>query len=269
MKSIYKNIVKKIIKIVLLIYISITVYLFFAQESIIFPATKLAKDYKFSFYQDFEEVNIKSDDGIILNGALFKAKNSKGLLFYLHGNSGSLKKWGNKAELFTNLGYDTFIFDYRGYGKSEGKINNEKQFYQDAQIAYDEMKKKYKEENIVILGYSVGSASATFLATNNSPSLLILQAPYYSLIDMMKQRYPLIPTFILKYKFETSKYLKDCKVPVVIFHGTKDKVIYYGSSLKLKKYFKPQDKLITIDGFGHSPFSDNSIYKLSMKEILK
>ncbi len=66
--------------------------------------------------------------------------------------------------------------------------------------------------------------------------------------DMMRHTYPIIPTFLLKYKFKTNEYLKDCKMPVVIFHGNQDEVIYYGSSLKLKEEMKKNDTLITLDG---------------------
>jgi pimeloyl-ACP methyl ester carboxylesterase len=98
---------------------------------------------------------------------------------------------------------------------------------------------------------------------------LILQAPYYSLTDMMRQAYPIIPTFILKYKFETNKYLKRCKAPVVIFHGNQDEVIYYGSSLKLKPLFKKQDTLITLEGQSHNGMTDNEDYKAALRKILE
>jgi pimeloyl-ACP methyl ester carboxylesterase len=85
---------------------------------------------------------------------------------------------------------------------------------------------------------------------------------------MMKHKYPIIPTFILKYKFETNNYLKDCKMPVVIFHGNADEVIYYGSSLKLKEQFKKQDTLITLNAQGHNGMTDNEEYKQAMKRML-
>ena len=95
------------------------------------------------------------------------------------------------------------MLDYSGYGKSEGSIEGQTQLFEDVQKAYDEMKRKYKEESIVVLGYSVGTGLATKLASDNHPKLLILQAPYYSLTDMVRHTYPVIPTFLLKYKFRT------------------------------------------------------------------
>jgi alpha-beta hydrolase superfamily lysophospholipase len=256
------------LKIVIGIYIVLCGILYFYQEKLIFFPQKLEKSYQFQFGQKFEELNIKTNDDKILNGLLFKVENSKGLIFYLHGNAGSLSTWGEVAETYNDLGYDIFIIDYRSYGKSEGEINSQNQLFEDNQIAYNELKKRYKEDKIIVLGYSIGTGLAAKLASANNPKLLILQAPYYSLTDMMKHTYSFLPTFLLKYKFETNYYLKNCKMPVVIFHGKQDRVIYYGSSLKLKKEFKPQDTLITLNRQGHNGMTNNKEYRIELMKIL-
>jgi uncharacterized protein len=255
-------------KIVAIVYIVICVLLYFFQEKLIFFPEKLTKYYIFQFNQKFEELNFKTADNKLLNGILFKADSSKGLIFYLHGNAGSLKGWGEIAQTYTSLNYDLFMLDYRGYGKSEGNINSEKQFYADIQLIYDSLKNRYAENKIIILGYSIGTGAATKLASTNNAKLLILQAPYYSLTDMMHNNYPFVPKFILKYKFETNKFIEECKMPVVIFHGTNDEVIYYGSSLKLKALFKEKDTLITLEGQGHNNISENSLYQTALQKIL-
>jgi pimeloyl-ACP methyl ester carboxylesterase len=131
------------------------------------------------------------------------------------------------------------------------------------------MKKIFPEDSVVVLGYSVGTGLAAHLAATNHPKLLILQAPYYSLTDIMRHTYPIVPIFLLKYKFHTNEYLKDCKMPVVIFHGDQDEVIYYGSSLKLKSEFKTKDTLITLKGQGHNGMTDNPDYISAIKTILR
>jgi pimeloyl-ACP methyl ester carboxylesterase len=88
------------------------------------------------------------------------------------------------------------------------------------------------------------------------------------MVDMMKHNYPVIPTFLLKYKFESNKYIKDCKMPVVIFHGDRDEVIYYGSSQKLKPKMKDVDTLITLKGQGHNGITDNPEYINAIGRIL-
>src|ERR1700710_2997008 len=101
----------------------------------LFPGGKLAAGYRFKFNAPFQELPITTADGKKLDAILFKAKDPKGVIFYLHGNNGGLDKWGKLAETYTDLHYDFFVFDYRGYGKSEGAITNEDTFYSDARIA--------------------------------------------------------------------------------------------------------------------------------------
>ncbi len=264
-----KKIILRIIIGVISLYIMICSLLFFFQEKLIFFPEKLPFNYKFNFDQPFEELKIKTDDDKWLSGVLFKANNSKGLVFYLHGNAGSLRSWGEVAVNYTNQNYDLFMLDYRGYGKSQSEIKSQEQLFNDLQNAYNMLKQQYAENNIIVLGYSIGTGPAAKLASANNPKLLVLQAPYYSLTDMMKHSYPtVLPSFILKYKFETNRYLKDCRVSVVIFHGDADEVIYYGSSLKLTKEFKSGDTLITLKGWGHNNMTDNKEYQKGMNWIL-
>lgn len=102
---------------------------------------KLAKDFQFKLPQKFEEINIEIEDGVKLNGLFFPAENSKGLIFYIHGNGGSVNSWAHISSHYTDLGYDLFLLDFRGYGKSEGEITSEKQLFDDNQIVYNLFKK--------------------------------------------------------------------------------------------------------------------------------
>ena len=131
--------------IVVSLYLIVCGILYFFQERFIFFPQKLDKNYLFQFDEKFEERNIRTADGILLSGLLFKAPNSRGLIFYLHGNAGSLSSWGEVAATYTDLNYDVFLLDYRGYGKSEGVINSQEQFYEDIQTAYQELKKEYRK----------------------------------------------------------------------------------------------------------------------------
>ncbi len=242
--------------------------LYFFQENLIFFPQKLAKDYKFRFKGNFEEVTIPTKDGISLSGLLFKSDAPKGVIFYLHGNAGSLSSWGKVAKTYTDLNYDVFMLDYRGYGKSEGKISSQEQLFQDNQNVYERLKETYSEEKIVIMGYSFGTGLASKLAATNNPKLLILQAPFYSMIDIMKHHYSWIPTFILKYKLETNEYLKECDMPIILFHGKRDRIVYYGSSPKLKADFPSQITFIPLKDLGHNGMSDDKEYQQAIKNIL-
>jgi len=263
-----KKFLKITLSIIVALYVVLCVALYFIQEILIFYPEKLPKNFTFQFPQKFEELNIPAKDGKLLNGLLFKAENSKGLIFYIHGNGGSLRNWGDVAKTYTANNYDVFILDFRGYGKSEGEILNENQMFQDNQTVYNYFKKQYSENEMVVLGYSIGTGMAAKLASENHPRLLILQAPYYNLTEMMTEKFSFIPTFILKYKFATNDYLKNCKMPVVIFHGTDDEVISFENSLKLKKEFKKGDTLIPLKDEFHNQITDNLDYQIALHKIL-
>jgi uncharacterized protein len=250
--------------IIYLLYIS---YVYFNQEEMVFNATKLDKNYKFEFENDFEELYISSFDKTKLHGLLFKTPNSKGLVFYLHGNAGALDSWGNNAEIYNQLGYDIFFLDYRGFGKSEGEIQNEYEVYQDIQIAYKTLSKKYDENKIIIIGYSIGTGLATFLASTNNPKALILQAPYYNFLELSSVRVPFIPDFLKKFKLETNVFITKVKAPIYIFHGDKDQLIGYENSIKLKKIIKPSDSLFILQNEGHIGINRNTDFQEKLKKI--
>ena len=234
----------------------------------IFPASRLKKNYVFQF-KNTDEISIRTTDSVRLNGLLFHADSSKGVIFYLHGNNGALNRWGKIAPVYTGLHYDIFMFDYRGYGKSEGKIRNEKQLYCDVQIAYDKLKTLYPERNIIILGFSIGTGPATMLAATNHPRKLILQAPYYSLSDAVHVLASGLDTLQLPFQLNTYKFVPTVSCPIVIFHGDADKTFYYGSSQKLMKLAKAGDVLITLKGADHSDMEKNPEYLTALKETLQ
>jgi uncharacterized protein len=257
-----------LIKIIVLLYAVICSLLYFFQEKIIFIPEKLDRQHRFAFQQPFEERFITMQDGVALHGLHFKTDSAKGLIFYLHGNAGSLDGWGHVAKTYTDNHYDVFIFDYRGFGKSEGKIKGSEQVFQDNQQLYDTLKKQYPENQMIVLGYSIGSGMAARLAATNHPKKLILQAPYYNLPDMLKKLIPFVPSWILKYRFMTNEYLKEYAQPITIFHGDQDEVIPYESSLQLQAEFKPKDSLITLKNQGHNGITENPEYQLAIKALL-
>ncbi|MBI9059930.1 MAG: alpha/beta fold hydrolase [Labilibaculum sp.] len=251
----------------LLVIIGLALF-YFNQEKLIFHPHQLEKEYQFTFDRSFEEVNIKTKDDKMLNGILLATDNSKGLVFYLHGNAGSLKNCGDVAQTYGKLNYDVFMLDYRGFGKSEGEITSQQEMFSDVQLAYDHLLKRYSEEQIIVLGYSIGTGPASYLAANNNPNLLVLQAPYFNLSDMMNHYYPYLPTILLKYKFPNDEFITKCKMPVVIFHGTDDEVIPYASSQMLYEICKPEDQFITLKEVGHANINSNPQFKSELARIL-
>ena len=251
---------KWLLALVLIGYIATCAYLYFQQEDILFHPTKLSSDFQYDFDIDFEEKVIVGEDGTILSGVLFKAVKPKGLVYYLHGNAGDVTRCVNAAKTYTDINYDCFVLDYRGFGKSECEIISQNQFYSDVEIAYDSLCKNYKEQNIIIVGYSIGTGPASMLASRSDAKHLILLAPYYSMLDMMNNKYPLVPGYFLEYKLKTYEFIPKVKSPISIFHGDADEIIYYGSSVKLRDHFSSKDELITLSGQKHGGMNENPIF---------
>ncbi|WP_295801487.1 alpha/beta fold hydrolase [uncultured Microbulbifer sp.] len=255
------------------IYAVICALFYFNQEKLIFHPVKLDSSYKFKFTHPFEEINLTTADGVNLNALLFKSDDPKGVVYYLHGNGGCLKGWGLNAGKFLENQYDVFMLDYRGYGKSGDSISSESQFFDDAELAYQELKKRYGEKHIIVLGYSIGTAAASKIAAENNPKNLILKAPYVNIRDLASNNslfkfVTYLPPQLLKYKFKNDLYLPQVKAPVILFHGADDKLIYPGSSEKLITLLKPTDQLFILPGVRHNNISRDATYRQEIKSIL-
>lgn len=249
-----------------LIGLGIALYVF--QERLIFYPDKLSSKVVFKFDVPFKESFFETADGHKLNALLFKADKSKGVVFYNHGNASSLEYWGMKAIDFTSKGYDVLMYDYRGFGKSSGKIKNEKMIYNDAKMIYKKLLHDYAEKDVIIYGISLGTGIATKLAHENNPKMLILETPYFNFYDVSKFHYPYLPTSILlHYQFKNNKLLPELNIPIFMFHGTVDKTVPYNSSVRLEK-LSDNIKLFTIENGSHSDLNTFNEYHHRLEDIL-
>lgn len=261
---------KRIVRVLLFIYVLTTLMLFFLQEKLIFLPTILPQDYAYSFSHDFDEVNLKADDGALLNALHFKQVNPKGLILYFHGNAGNLSRWGSITTYFVDKDYDVLVMDYRTYGKSTGKLSEEA-LHSDAQLFYDYVLKRYNEDEITIYGRSLGTGIATKLASKNNPFRLILETPYYSLLDVAKDRFPFLPlNWLMKYKMLSHEFVLNVTCPIAIFHGTSDSVVPYKSGkLLFETIPHSTKKLFTIEEGEHNNLIEFDTYLDGIHEILK
>ncbi len=253
--------------VIIIIYIIVCVSLYFLQERLLFHPYQIPVDYRYKFNAEFEEVNLTTEDNIILNGVHFKVEQPKGIILFFHGNGGTVNEWGQNADFYTNLGYDIFYLDYRTYGKSGGQIKNEKQLINDAQLAYDFVKTKFSEDKIIVSGTSMGSGMATQIAAANQPRLLLLNCPFSSLERRIQEIMFFLPKFLIKYKFKTIDYLNQVHCPIYIFHGDNDSTIPHSHSLQLKEKYD-KINLTVLAGFEHNNIPSSEEYILKMMDIL-
>lgn len=256
--------------IVLVVYIAISIALYYLQDYMLFKPEKLPADFQFNYdNQDFEEHNLETRDGAVINGVLFKPKGKpKGIVLYLKGNSKSIKGWGKFAVDFTRHHYNVLMVDYRGFGKSTGR-RSQKAIKRDLQVIYNKIKARTPEDKIILYGRSLGSGFAAKLASMNNPKMLILDAPYYSLTKVAARYAPFMPfSVLMKYPLPTYKWLKYVQCPIHIIHGTNDRLIPYKTSIKLSKVNPKLTQLHSVIGGGHKNLNTFESYHKMIHDIL-
>lgn len=242
--------------------------LYFFQEKLMFFPTTLEQDYQYQFNYKFEELFLKTDKNTIINALHFKVENPKGVILYFHGNAGDLSRWGIIAEYFVDMKYDVLIMDYRTFGKSTGKLS-EAAIYSDAQYCYNYLLKQYSENQITLYGRSLGTGVASYVASKNKPKQLILETPYYSILDVAEHRFPVFPVKkLLKYHFPTHQFLPKAKCSITIIHGTDDGVVPYSSGEKLSELEIDNLEFITVEGGDHNNLIEFDDYHKAIKTIL-
>ena len=264
---------RKVLLYVVLIYISLIAIAMLFQEKLLFRNTKLAMDYSYQFKEDFEEMWFEPEANVKINALYFKTDSTrrKGLIVYFHGNADDLRRWGKHALDFTKNDYDILMIDYRQFGKSTGELS-EKALHTDATYVYEWAKKRFPENQIILYGRSLGTGIATRLASENSPKMLLLETPYFNLANVVNSYFPLLPyKSILKYQFRTDLCIQQVHCPIHFFHGTKDAVVPYKSSLKLAALLnkKPSEILTTIPDGKHKNLGDFQQYHVALDSLLK
>ncbi len=244
------------------------VLLWYFQEKLIFFPDILPHDYVFHFATPFEEHFIPAGDGAVINGLLFKAEGSQGVILYFHGNAGSLRSWGGVASDFTDKGFDLMIIDYRGYGKSTGSIS-EKALYSDAIAVFDFLQAKYPGNRIILYGRSLGTGIAAYLAGKRSPKALLLETPYDNFTNIAAHHMPFLPNgLLLRYRFPTDEWLKEVQCPVHIIHGTADRIVPYQFGEQLAISLGPAANFHTITGGHHNDLSYFPEFHEALNNIL-
>lgn len=253
---------------ILLIYIFICVVFYFFQHLFFFRPEILPQHFNYKYPFPFEELDFEMADGGKINAIYFKVPNSRGVVFYLKGNSKSIKGWGKFAKDFLSNGYDFFMMDYRGFGKSKGR-RNQAVLFNDSQKMYDWLKNKYAENTIVLYGRSLGSGIAAYIASKNQPRLLILDSPYLSFYHNIHRFLFFTPLkWLLRYDIRTDEYLSKVSSPIHIIHGDKDRLIPFIQSMSLKKLYPDKINLYKIKGAGHNNLPDFSEFFDLVYEIL-
>jgi fermentation-respiration switch protein FrsA (DUF1100 family) len=221
---------------------------------------------------DFESVVFKSSDGLQLSGWYIPAKNSKFTMLFCHGNGGNIMHRLDSINIFYNLGLNCFIFDYRGYGNSEGKPDEEGT-YLDVMAAYKWLReeKKISANNIIVFGRSLGGSVAAQLASKVEVEALIIESAFTSYVEIGKKFYPYMPVrWFARFGYRTIDYVKDVNCPVMIIHSRGDEIIPFEFGLELYEAANEPKEFVEIFGSHNDGFLVSSeIYKGAWSKWLR
>ena len=210
-----------------IIYGSITAYFFFFQSSFVYFPYKDIQGTPKQLGMPCKDVTFVSKDGIKLNGWFIPSDDSKDVVLFCHGNAGNISHRMESIQIFHKMGLSVFIFDYRGYGQSEG-IPSEKGTYLDAEAAWKYLTKveNFDASNIILFGRSMGGSISAKLATDKRPKVLIIESSFTSIANLGAKIYPFLPVRLLsRFSYDTLKYVKVVKSPVLVIHSSDDEII--------------------------------------------
>ncbi len=273
---IFKRFLKMLLSIVtalLVAYLGLGLILYYRQPAFTFYPTRDVPYNPGDIGLEYEKVQLRTPDHLVLSGWYIPAKDAQFTVLFCHGNGGNIAYTLDSINIFNELNLNCFVFDYRGYGHSQGKPTEEGT-YIDAQTAYNWLKneKKVKPADIIIFGWSIGGSIAAHLAGNVEARGLAIESGFTSYVDIGRKFYPYMPVKLFaRYSFRTSDYLKQIDCPVLIIHSRNDEIIPFELGLRLyEEAAKEPKEFLEItgghnDGFLHS----GQIYREGLTNWIK
>lgn len=176
---------------------------------------------------EYEDVNFQASDGVLLHGWYLPAAGAEFTLIFLHGNGGNISHRLESLKIFNHLGLDVLIFDYRGYGRSQGSPT-ESGTYSDAAGAWEYLTETRGVDptRIVIFGRSLGAAVATWLALQHGSRGLMIESAFTSIEDMGSHHYPWLPIrWLTRFHYNSLTRMPDIDVPLLVIHSRDDEIV--------------------------------------------
>ncbi|PTQ77661.1 hypothetical protein C8R26_1065 [Nitrosomonas oligotropha] len=234
-------------------YVVIVLLVYFGQSRLVYFPEKQLSNTPGAVGLDYSSVNIPTSDGETLHGWWMPVPDAKGTVLFFHGNAGNISHRINYLTMFKRLGYDTLLFDYRGYGQSSG-TPSESGTYLDAQAAWHYLTatKEIAPERIVLFGESLGGAVAAWLATREKPGLLVLASTFTSVPELAGEIYPFLPVrWISRFAYNTLASLQSVSCPVFIAHSPQDDIVPFHHSERLFQTAPEPKQFLPLEG-GHN-----------------
>jgi len=272
MSIIMDSMLIQIVGVLLITYLAFAAVLYVKQPKFLYSPEREVTSTPDELGLDFENVVFKSADGLDLSGWYIPAKNSELTLLFCHGNGGNMAHRLDSIKIFHNLGLNCFIFDYRGYGNSQGKPGEEGT-YTDAMAAYKWLteEKKMSPEDIIIFGRSLGGTIAAQLASKVKAGALIVESAFTSYVNIGKEYYPYMPVrWFARFDYRTIDYIKEVHCPVMLIYSRNDEIVPYKFGLDIYDVANEPKEFIEIFGSHNDCFlASGEIYTEVWEKWLK
>jgi pimeloyl-ACP methyl ester carboxylesterase len=270
-----KKVLFRWIKVAVLLYCLVGIALYYGQERLIFAPVKAERNSWYNFDQPSTELNLNYDQNTNLNIVEFRATDrpkdslAKGVVLFFHGKGGNIASYVPQVPNFTTNGYEVWLMDYPSYGKSTGP-RDEASLYKYALVFYKLARSRWKPDQIILCGQSLGTGIAAQLASIRDCRRLILESPYYSLRSIGLRRFPIYPLgLMMHYRFPTYEFLAKVTAPITIFQGDEDHTIPPSNSIRLRPFLKPGDEYVTVAGAGHNDLATLPFFRSKLDSLLR
>lgn len=236
-----------------LVYLGLLTALYFTQSKLVyFPSRQLVAT-PATVGLAFEDVTFASEDGVMLHGWFVPGPPGARTLLFMHGNAGNISHRLESLQVFNRLGLSTFIFDYSGYGASNG-TPSEAATYSDAAGAWRYLTEQrgIEPEQIVLFGRSLGGGIATWLARQQASGALILESTPTSMVDLAARHYPYVPArLLLNIRYPSVTRIPHVNVPVLVAHSPDDEIVPYSHGQTMHSAATEPKHFLVLEG-GHN-----------------
>ena len=219
----------------------------------------------------YKDVMFRTEDNLTLHGWYIPADNEKFVLLFCHGNAGNISHRLDSIAIFRHLGLSVFIFDYRGYGNSEGRIS-EQGTYLDARAAYRylALAEKIDSDRIIFFGRSLGAAVAAELATHHRPRALIAESSFPSMGELGQRVYPFLPVrWLARIKYDSKSAVGRMDFPKLFIHSRQDDIVPYSLGKQLFETAAEPKQLLEISGSHNEGFiQSQTTYVNGLREFI-
>ena len=248
----------KLLIIVAAAYAGICLLVFLLQARLVYLPTREIAAHPDAAGLPYEPVALTTSDGLRLSAWFVPAGEPRGAVLFCHGNAGNISYRFDTLRILHDLGLSTLIFDYRGYGESEGRPN-EDGTYRDAEAAWRWLieEKGMAPERIVVFGRSLGGGVASWLAAEHPPGALVLESTFTSLPDMGAWIYPFLPVRLLaRIHYPTLERMPKLACPVLVAHSRDDTLVPYDHGRRLFEAAAEPKAFLELQGDHNGGFMD-------------